>query len=169
MARSKTSWCEHLYLEECSVGFDVVRCEGHGFRFTCEAGALHPASYKVQLDGMGPKLLVSDASTRDQKLLRWKLCVRGNTAVEFGVVPVQLQVRRARERARQQGPWSRGLRWADPAASWQPGGCSGRCPRRRGRSQPARFRGPGIGGGGDEVSPPAARHHVRKHASSSSY
>jgi hypothetical protein len=39
---------------------------------------------------MGPKLLLSSASTADQPVLRWRLRVRGNTAVEFGVVPVAL-------------------------------------------------------------------------------
>lgn len=44
----------------------------------------------VRLTGMGPKLLLSDVSTRDQPVLRWRLRVRGNTAVEFGVVPADL-------------------------------------------------------------------------------
>lgn len=47
----------------------------------------------VQLAGMGPKLLVSDVSTANQPVLRWQLLVRGNTAVEFGVIPADLQVR----------------------------------------------------------------------------
>lgn len=42
---------------------------------------------------MGPKLLVSDMSTADRKVLRWQLRVNGNNAVEFGVVPVAVQVR----------------------------------------------------------------------------
>jgi hypothetical protein len=41
---------------------------------------------------MGPKLLVSDLSTADQPVLRWRLVVRGNTAVEFGVVPLSMVV-----------------------------------------------------------------------------
>lgn len=40
---------------------------------------------------MGPKLLVSDLSTKDQSVLRWHLCIKGNTAVEFGVIPADLQ------------------------------------------------------------------------------
>lgn len=47
----------------------------------------------IKLEGMGPKLLVSDVSTADQPVLRWRLVVRGNTAVEFGVVPLCLEVR----------------------------------------------------------------------------
>lgn len=47
----------------------------------------------IKLEGMGPKLLVSDTSTADQPVLRWRLVVRGNTAVEFGVVPLCLEVR----------------------------------------------------------------------------
>jgi hypothetical protein len=46
----------------------------------------------IKLEGMGPKLLVSDFSTADQPVLRWRLVVRGNTAVEFGVVPLCLEV-----------------------------------------------------------------------------
>lgn len=41
----------------------------------------------VELVGMGPKLLISDASTATQRTIRWRLRVCGNTAVEFGVVP----------------------------------------------------------------------------------
>jgi hypothetical protein len=47
----------------------------------------------IKLDGMGPKLLISDLSTADQPILRWRLVVRGNTAVEFGIVPLCLEVR----------------------------------------------------------------------------
>ena len=48
---------------------------------------------------MGPKLLLSDRSTADQPVLRWRLRVRGNTAVEFGCVPADLPVRAAAQRA----------------------------------------------------------------------
>ena len=41
---------------------------------------------------MGPKLLLSDRSTADQPLLRWRLRVTGNTALELGVVPPCLEV-----------------------------------------------------------------------------
>ncbi len=40
---------------------------------------------------MGPKLLLSDISTADAPLLRWRLEIRGNNAVEIGTVPVSLQ------------------------------------------------------------------------------
>lgn len=40
---------------------------------------------------MGPKLLLSNVSTVDQSILRWRLRVTGNTAVEFGVIPVDLE------------------------------------------------------------------------------
>lgn len=42
---------------------------------------------------MGPKLLLSDRSTADQPTIRWRLRVKGNTAVEFGVIPIALEVR----------------------------------------------------------------------------
>lgn len=45
----------------------------------------------VGLEGMGPQLLLSDVSTAEQPRLHWRLRVRGNTAVEFGVVPAALQ------------------------------------------------------------------------------
>lgn len=52
---------------------------------------LTPGSFlHIKLEGMGPKLLVSDRSTADQPVLRWRLAVRGNTAVEFGVVPLNM-------------------------------------------------------------------------------
>lgn len=41
---------------------------------------------------MGPRLLVSDWGTFDRAILRWRLRVHGNMAVEFGVVPSSLAV-----------------------------------------------------------------------------
>ena len=43
----------------------------------------------VALPGLGPRLLLSDASTATQGTIRWRLRVCGNTAVEFGVVPAE--------------------------------------------------------------------------------
>ncbi len=43
-------------------------------------------------DAPGPRMLLSDLSTGDTPVLRWRLQLRGNNAVEFGVVPVDLQV-----------------------------------------------------------------------------
>ena len=34
--------------------------------------------------------MISDKTTADQPVLRWRLRVRGNTAVEFGIIPVNL-------------------------------------------------------------------------------
>lgn len=51
-----------------------------------------PALPRVELPVMGPKLLVSDVSTAERHVLRWLLRVKGNDAVEFGVVPVTVQV-----------------------------------------------------------------------------
>lgn len=39
------------------------------------------------------QMLVSEQSTADAPVLRWRLKVIGNTAVEFGVIPAGLQVR----------------------------------------------------------------------------
>lgn len=41
----------------------------------------------------GPRILVSDVSTAQSGLLRWKLVLRGNNAAEFGVIPAELEVR----------------------------------------------------------------------------
>lgn len=41
---------------------------------------------------LGPKLLVSDVTTLDRNVLRWRLRVTGNMAVEFGMVPTNLAV-----------------------------------------------------------------------------
>jgi len=59
--------------------------------FTFKPHAKTPEILTIELQGMGPKLLVSDVSTADQRVLRWRLVVRGNTAVEFGVVPLCLE------------------------------------------------------------------------------
>ncbi|DBA82984.1 TPA: hypothetical protein ACH3X1_006761 [Trebouxia sp. C0004] len=39
---------------------------------------------------LGPKLLVSSLTTHDRPVLKWRLRVTGNAAVEFGVVPSSL-------------------------------------------------------------------------------
>lgn len=86
-------WIERLYVEDSVAGFDrrweVKKADDAGFKFASD-----PATGVAQilLMGMGPKLLLSDVSTKEQRVLRWRLVVRGNTAVEFGVVPANLQV-----------------------------------------------------------------------------
>lgn len=100
-ARRRRTWTERLYLEsDAGAGFDRAHCEAAGFRFAfggpaSGGGAQQaPAPRGVRLLGMGPKLLLSDATTASQPVLRWQLRVKGNTAVEFGVVPAGLEVRR---------------------------------------------------------------------------
>jgi len=84
------SWTQRLHLEDdTGCGFDFAWCEQAGFLFNIDPEAGGPPS--VTLTGMGPKLLLSDISTRDQPTLRWRLLVRGNTAVEFGCLPVNLE------------------------------------------------------------------------------
>jgi hypothetical protein len=94
-------WLGRLFIEDAGVGFASFQWAPSAsqqqpadpapqYRFlrpSCPEAFLH-----IRLDGMGPKLLVSDLSTADQPLLRWRLVVRGNTAVEFGVVPLCLVV-----------------------------------------------------------------------------
>lgn len=87
----KETWKKRLYLEDsCGCGFDRNWGENAGFKFfRWSAGGHTPI---VRLAGMGPKLLISDKSTVDQPILRWRLRVHGNTAVEFGALPVGLEL-----------------------------------------------------------------------------
>ncbi|KAK9823592.1 hypothetical protein WJX72_004081 [[Myrmecia] bisecta] len=84
------SWKERLYLERAACGFGEALGTAEGFVFTRKAGAKGKVT-RVTLTGVGPKLLVSDLSTKDAPSLRWHLRVKGNTAVEFGIVPLALQ------------------------------------------------------------------------------
>lgn len=52
-------------------------------------GSISKVSMQNQL---GPKLLVSSLTTHDRPVLKWRLRVTGNAAVEFGVVPSNLAV-----------------------------------------------------------------------------
>jgi hypothetical protein len=95
----RRSWLTRLFIEDCGVGFSSFKWAGSSptppgvppqYKFMPPTA---PGSYlNIKLDGMGPKLLVSDLSTADQPVLRWRLVVRGNTAVEFGVVPLSMVV-----------------------------------------------------------------------------
>uniref|UniRef100_A0A383WHN9 Uncharacterized protein n=1 Tax=Tetradesmus obliquus TaxID=3088 RepID=A0A383WHN9_TETOB len=93
----RRSWLTRLFIEDSGVGFSNFK-----WASSSPAAAGVPPQYKfmpptapgsylnIKLEGMGPKLLVSDLSTADQPVLRWRLVVRGNTAVEFGVVPLSM-------------------------------------------------------------------------------
>jgi hypothetical protein len=84
------SWRERLYVEEdAPAWFDLHQCEASGVHVHA-ARNNRPAT--VKLMDMGPKLLLSDVSTADQPILRWRLRVTGNTALELGVVPACLEV-----------------------------------------------------------------------------
>jgi hypothetical protein len=83
------NWRERLFLEEnAGCGFDGHWCETSGFSLQDSGAGQYPV---VRLLDMGPKLLISNKSTADQNILRWRLRVTGNTAVEFGVIPVDLE------------------------------------------------------------------------------
>lgn len=90
-ARFKSySWKERLYIEEdAPVWFDLAACHQSGIHVSKPR---HNKPASVKLLDMGPKLLLSDLSTADQPLLRWRLRVTGNTALELGVVPTCLEV-----------------------------------------------------------------------------
>eukprot|EP01025_Chloroclados_australasicus_P052745 TRINITY_DN615_c0_g1_i1.p1 TRINITY_DN615_c0_g1~~TRINITY_DN615_c0_g1_i1.p1 ORF type:complete len:287 (-),score=17.72 TRINITY_DN615_c0_g1_i1:306-1166(-) len=83
-------WQERLYIETQFTGFDP---EGWqlGFQY-----AVSPCSRigveKIQLTQNGPRLLVSDFSSFNNNILRWRFKVEGeNPALEIGVVPLALQ------------------------------------------------------------------------------
>lgn len=78
-------------MEEAPSGFHVQLGTAAGFRFTPDP---RQRVQWVVLEGMGPKLLLSDATTADAAVLRWRLRVVGNNALEFGVVPADSTVRR---------------------------------------------------------------------------
>jgi hypothetical protein len=103
------TWKERLYLEDdAGCGFDKAWCEAAGFALQDASPAPSPndsnttsttptpsntinsSGLTARLTGMGPKLMLSDKTTADQPVLRWRLRVRGNTAVEFGIIPVNL-------------------------------------------------------------------------------
>lgn len=81
------TWLQRLRLEACKVGFDQMRSEANGYKFTETIDARGKRSVNVSLPGMGPKLLISNKSTRDQRVLVWRFVMRGNNAVEFGAIP----------------------------------------------------------------------------------
>lgn len=74
------TWQDRLRLETCVAGFERVMCSD--FTFSSDDG-----TGIVAMNGLGPKLLVSDATTRDNPTLTWRFFVRGNAAIEVGVVP----------------------------------------------------------------------------------
>lgn len=81
-----------LSSERASVGFDTELGERKGFTFVRSTDST--CLSQVKLIGLGPRLLVSDLSTSQQPRLRWRLRVKGNTAVEFGIIPVKWQKRK---------------------------------------------------------------------------
>eukprot|EP00205_Picochlorum_sp_RCC944_P001641 CAMPEP_0182607824 /NCGR_PEP_ID=MMETSP1330-20130603/2413_1 /TAXON_ID=464278 /ORGANISM="Picochlorum sp., Strain RCC944" /LENGTH=353 /DNA_ID=CAMNT_0024826483 /DNA_START=340 /DNA_END=1401 /DNA_ORIENTATION=+ len=84
------SWRERLFIEEdAPAWFDMRQCEVAGVQVQPGHGK---KSATVKLVEMGPKILLSDVSTADQPILRWRLRVTGNTALELGVVPACLEV-----------------------------------------------------------------------------
>lgn len=83
------SWLERLKIAETESQFDRVRCEKQGFMLLNDPVTLRVSM--IRLEGIGPKLLVSDLSTADVALLRWRIEIRGNNAVEFGTIPASLQ------------------------------------------------------------------------------
>lgn len=85
------SWIQRLRIEETITGYDQQLCESQGFHFENEmVKGLRVA--RIKLEGVGPKMLVSSISTADTDFLHWHLELLGNQAVEFGVIPLEMQV-----------------------------------------------------------------------------
>lgn len=72
------TWRQRLRAEASLAAFDRAHAEAKGFEWD-EGG--------LSLPLLGPRLLVSAASTRDRPRLAWRFRVLGNLAVEFGVLP----------------------------------------------------------------------------------
>ncbi len=81
-ARRTYSWLQRLRI-------DIERCAQAGFQFVNNAEG---RTEKLKLEGIGPRMLVSRETTGTAPFLRWRLEVRGNNAMELGVVPESLQV-----------------------------------------------------------------------------
>mmetsp|Transcript_21 Transcript_21/g.46 ORF Transcript_21/g.46 Transcript_21/m.46 type:complete len:388 (-) Transcript_21:144-1307(-) len=88
-SNSGLSWKQRLDLEDSFAGFDLDRGERGLFQLGAVAEAEKGPT--ISLLGMGPKLLVSNVSTAEQRTLRWCVMVEGNTTIEFGVVPLGQQ------------------------------------------------------------------------------
>jgi len=82
------NWLERLYIEGTITNFDRKRCEKQGFQFHDNKES---STVNIKLEGIGPKLLVSDVTTADVPLMRWRMELKGNNAMEFGVIPECLQ------------------------------------------------------------------------------
>lgn len=84
------NWLQRLEIEETATRFDRPRSTEQAFTFLEEPDSCGLVR-DIKLDAPGPRMLLSDLSTEDTPVLRWRLQLRGNNAVEFGVVPVDLQ------------------------------------------------------------------------------
>ncbi|GLC38665.1 hypothetical protein PLESTB_000457800 [Pleodorina starrii] len=90
------NWLQRLAIEETATMFDLERGAAQNFSFTetpiCPAVMpICRAVMEIKLEQPGPRLLLSDVSTAQAPVLRWKLQLRGNNAAEFGVVPLDMQ------------------------------------------------------------------------------
>uniref|UniRef100_A0A7S0RLF7 F-box domain-containing protein n=1 Tax=Chlamydomonas leiostraca TaxID=1034604 RepID=A0A7S0RLF7_9CHLO len=82
------TWLRRLRIEQTYSPFDRERSHLQGFLFPEEREG---NMVRVKLDGIGPKMVVSRDTTHEVDFLHWRLELRGNNAVEFGVVPVDIQ------------------------------------------------------------------------------
>jgi hypothetical protein len=73
------------------AGAEERNSDGSGS--TADSNTSEQSIRRLRLDGIGPKMLVSAHTTHSAPFLHWRLQLRGNNAVELGVVPEALQAR----------------------------------------------------------------------------
>lgn len=83
------NWIQRLRIEEVVTMFD--REHGEATQFSFKEDIDSKVVTEIRLESPGPRILVSDASTAQSSLLRWKMLLKGNNAAEFGVIPACLQ------------------------------------------------------------------------------
>jgi hypothetical protein len=90
--RFKLSWTERLHIEQSYVSVDMTKHDAIAVENRTVPNTMLQRSHfvkqdnKVILIGLGPKLLVSDKSTKDQPVLCWRVRISGNSSIEFGAV-----------------------------------------------------------------------------------
>ncbi|GFH07341.1 F-box domain-containing protein [Haematococcus lacustris] len=110
----RPNWLASLCIEEALAPFDQRRAERDGFEHDEAVRGCNCQG--LQLPCLGPKLLVSEQSTSSCRLLRWRMQLTGSTAVEFGVVPEELQDRpKALHKGREDTAAEQAARSANPA------------------------------------------------------
>jgi hypothetical protein len=80
-SRDNITWTHNLRLLVSQIDFDHVLGQQNNFVAYQETG-----HSMIALNGMGPKMLVSSASTHDQPIIMMQFTMIGNTAIEIGLI-----------------------------------------------------------------------------------